>query len=77
MGAYYCAIEKRCFVAMRWSGKEKKQFISIATTAPNVRLGRNSGIGTWGPTVLLPEDEALMMAENIIKMINEKREATQ
>lgn len=77
MGAYYCAIEKDCFVSMRWSGKDKKQFINISTRAKDVRFGANSGIGMWGPTVLLPEDEALLMAENIIKMIKEKREATQ
>ena len=77
MGAYYCAIEKDCFVSMRWSGKDKKQFINISTRAPDVRLGVNSGIGTRGPTVLLSEDEALLLAENLIQMIKEKREAVQ
>lgn len=77
MGTYNCAIEKDCFVSMRWSGKDKKQFIYISTRAKNVRFGEGSGIGTWGPAVLLPEDEALLMAENIIKMIKEKREASQ
>lgn len=73
MGAYYCAIEKDCFVSVRWSGKGKKQFINISTRAPDVRLGPNSGIGTWGPTVLLSEEEALLMAENIIAMIKGKK----
>lgn len=77
MSIYKCAIEKDCFVIAQWAGKDKKQFISVVTSARDIRLGTNSGLSTWGPTVLLPEDEALLMAENIIKMIKEKREATQ
>lgn len=75
MSIYKCAIEKDCFVVTGWAGK--KEFISVVTSARDIRLSANSGLTTWGPTVLLPEDEALLMAENIIKMIREKREATQ
>jgi hypothetical protein len=74
MGIYNCAIEKDCFVIAQWAGNDKKQFVSVVTSARDIRA-KNGNV--WGPTVLLPEDEALLMAENIIKMIKEKREAAQ
>jgi hypothetical protein len=77
MGVYSCAIEKDCFVSMRWSGESKKQFISMSTHAKRLNPPSMASIGEWGPTVLLSEDEALLMAENIIQMIKKKREAVQ
>ncbi len=77
MGTYSCAIEKNCFVSMRWSGESKKQFISMSTHAKRLNPPSMASIGEWGPTVLLSEDEALLLAENIIQMIKQKREATQ
>lgn len=74
MNIYYCSIEQDCFVIAQGAGNDKKQFISVVTGARDIRA-KNGNV--WGPTVLLSEDEALLMAENIIQMIKKKREAVQ